>query len=235
VKIDLCSHMYVQPIALEVRFNFILQSECGWSLSNGTWQKRRRDTDNRFDNQNFWEWRNLCLHVFIKTSVVFHSQIDNLCLKSLLPRSVGKWPTTFRFDKCRFSTLKSFESGETTLPMQWASVLCPLGKPHPCHKSAQCNETTHNPTDTTLSSSAYCNTFTYMCIYIYIYIFTRISIYTYIYIFILLTKLYSLARTAYAHKYIYIYVHIYMYIYSYVYPYTYIYIYPTDTILSSSA
>jgi len=38
----------LQPVAFGVSSNLILQSQSHWSLSNGTWQKRRRKLDNRW-------------------------------------------------------------------------------------------------------------------------------------------------------------------------------------------
>jgi len=37
----------LHPIAFGVSCNLILQSQSNWSLFNGTWQKRRRELDNR--------------------------------------------------------------------------------------------------------------------------------------------------------------------------------------------
>ena len=43
----------VHPIAFEVSFHFILQSPSYWSLSNGTWQKRRRTLDHELRRSEF--------------------------------------------------------------------------------------------------------------------------------------------------------------------------------------
>jgi len=51
VYIHVCIHMYtlkwVQPIALEVSFNLILESQSNWSLFTGTWHKRLRELEGR--------------------------------------------------------------------------------------------------------------------------------------------------------------------------------------------
>jgi len=44
-------------IAFGVSFNLIRQSQSNWSLSNGTWQKRRRELDNQLSFE-IGDWRN---------------------------------------------------------------------------------------------------------------------------------------------------------------------------------
>ena len=39
--------LYIQSIAFEVSFHRILQTPSKWTLSNDTWQHRRRELDNR--------------------------------------------------------------------------------------------------------------------------------------------------------------------------------------------
>jgi len=67
------SHFFhVQPIATEVAFNLILQSQSNWSLFSGTWQKRRKELFNRLSLEIGKMTLQMQWAVFI-SAFIFHS------------------------------------------------------------------------------------------------------------------------------------------------------------------